>query len=71
MCVLVGILFLNRDAGPEERAALSEALYYALKDLLSCCARGPTAITTNPNRSFEAVTPLSFILTSRNLTILT
>jgi len=57
----VGVLFLNRDASSEERAALSEALYHTLKDLLSCCARGATAITTNPNRFFEAVSPLSFI----------
>ena len=67
MYVSVGILFLNRDVGSEERAALSEALYHALNDMLSC-SRGATAITTNPNRSFEAVSPLSFIATSRDLT---
>ena len=50
----VGILFLNRDAGSEERAALSEALYHALKDFLTC-VQDAIAITTNHNRSFEAV----------------
>ena len=52
--VLVGILFLNRDAYPEERAALSEALYHALKDFLTS-VKDAIAITTNHNRLFEAV----------------
>jgi len=51
----VGILFLNKNPRPEERAALSEALYQALEDFLSCCVRGPVGITTNPARLFEAV----------------
>ncbi len=62
MYVLVSILFLNQDARSEERAALSEALYHALEDLLPRYARGATAIMTNPNRSFEAVTRESFVI---------
>ena len=50
----VGILLLNRDAGSEERAALSEALYHALKHFLTD-VQDAIAITTNDNRSFEAV----------------
>jgi hypothetical protein len=50
----VGILFLNKDVRSEERAALSDALYYALRDFLSCSSRGPVAIISNSDRFFEA-----------------
>jgi hypothetical protein len=53
--VSVGILLLNRDVRAEERAALAEAMYHALKDFLSGSRRGPVAIISNPNRFFEAV----------------
>jgi hypothetical protein len=51
----VGILLLNRDVRVEERAALSEAMYHALKDFLSETSHGPIAIISDPNRFFEAV----------------
>jgi hypothetical protein len=50
----VGILFLNRDVRSEERAALSESMYYALEDFLSSSSRGPSAIMKDPHRFLEA-----------------
>jgi hypothetical protein len=63
----VGILFLNRDVRSEERAALSEAIYHALKDFLSGSCRGPAAIISNPNRFFEAVSFLLLPMASHSL----
>ncbi|KAJ6451921.1 hypothetical protein C8R45DRAFT_1041477 [Mycena sanguinolenta] len=48
---LAGLLF-NKVPRPEEKAALSESLYHALKDF---SARGPAAITTRETRRFETV----------------
>lgn len=48
---LVG-LFLNRVPGPEEKAALSEAVYQALAEFSS---RGPHAIVSRETRRFETV----------------
>jgi hypothetical protein len=64
---LVGILFLNRDARSEERAALSEALYHTLKDFLSGSTRGPSSIITDPTRLFEAASLLSFLVEPHSL----
>ena len=50
----VGILFLNKDLRSEERTALSDALYYALRDFLTCSSRGPVAVISNSDRFFEA-----------------
>lgn len=45
-------LLLNKVPRPEEKAALAEALYHALKDFSS---RGPAAIANRETRRFETV----------------
>jgi hypothetical protein len=48
----VGLLLLNATPQPQEKAALSEALYNALKDF---SANGPEQIIRDPGRLFETV----------------
>lgn len=45
-------LLLNKVPRPEEKAALSEAVYHTLKEFSS---RGPAAITSRDTRRFETV----------------
>ncbi|KAG6918191.1 hypothetical protein DXG01_015979 [Tephrocybe rancida] len=46
----LGVLLLNIVPQPQEKAALSEALFYALKEFLHAA---PPAFTINPSRRFE------------------
>ncbi|KAF7342761.1 putative bifunctional E2/E3 enzyme [Mycena sanguinolenta] len=57
---LAGLLF-NKVPRPEEKAALAESLYHALKDF---SARGPAAIITRETRRFETVRILLAYVTS-------
>jgi hypothetical protein len=51
----VGSLLRNQNLLPEEKAALSEALYCALKDFISGSNHIPPLISANADRIFEVV----------------
>lgn len=55
MHILVGLLFLNITPRPQEKAALSEALFHSLKDFVSTAA---SAFIDNHDRRFETVSGL-------------
>ncbi|KAK0187644.1 hypothetical protein F5146DRAFT_718651 [Armillaria mellea] len=50
----LAVLLRNKNPLPEERAALSEAIFHALHDFIPAGTAGPVQISTNPGRFFEA-----------------
>ncbi|KAK0243779.1 hypothetical protein EDD85DRAFT_173202 [Armillaria nabsnona] len=50
----LAVLIRNKNPLPEERAALSEATFHALRDFIPAGIAGPVQISTNPGRFFEA-----------------
>ncbi|KAK0457420.1 uncharacterized protein EV420DRAFT_1548064 [Desarmillaria tabescens] len=50
----LAVLLHNKNPLPEERAALSEAIFHALRDFIPAGIQGPVQISTNPGRFFEA-----------------
>ncbi|KAK0202192.1 hypothetical protein DFS33DRAFT_1060450 [Desarmillaria ectypa] len=50
----LAVLLRNKNPLPEERAALSEAIFHALRDFIPAGIEGPVQISTNPGRLFEA-----------------
>lgn len=65
----LAVLLRNKNPLPEERAALSEATFHALRDFIPAGIAGPVQISTNPGRFFEAARIfLGHVLTMGDLT---